>query len=54
MQTIMKSYRGLSVVIDLNLDRLIIPAAIIVGLVGGAMIGAELFNLQAPVINTLP
>jgi hypothetical protein len=30
------------------MDRIVIPLAVVVGLAGGAMIGAELFHLQAP------
>ncbi|SPH17977.1 hypothetical protein DEA8626_01506 [Defluviimonas aquaemixtae] len=48
MQTIQRSYRGLWLVLDLGLDRIIIPLAIVVGLAGGAMIGSELARFQAP------
>lgn len=48
MQLIERSYRGFSLVLDLGLDRILIPLAIVVGLVGGAMIGAEITQLQAP------
>jgi hypothetical protein len=51
MELIEKGYRSLWLMIDLNADRVIIPLAIIVGLVGGAAIGAELFRLQAPVLQ---
>ena len=46
MQVIHSGYRGLSLIFALNLDRIIMPLAIIVGLVGGAMIGAHLIDLQ--------
>lgn len=48
MQMIQNGYRGLSLVLDLSLDRILIPAAIVVGLAGGAMIGAEIARLQVP------
>jgi hypothetical protein len=48
MQLIQNSYRGLSLVLDLSLDRILIPLAIVVGLAGGAMIGSELTKIQAP------
>jgi type III secretory pathway component EscS len=46
MQLIQQGYRGLSLIFVLNYDRIIIPIAIVVGLVGGAMIGFELTQLQ--------
>lgn len=42
------SYRGFSLVLELGLDRILIPFAIVLGLAGGALIGAELARLQAP------
>jgi len=45
MQLIGKSARILELLIDLNWERLVIPAAILVGLIGGAGIGVELMNL---------
>jgi hypothetical protein len=48
MQMIQSGYRGLSLVLELSIDRILIPAAIVVGLIGGAMIGAELAQLQTP------
>lgn len=48
MQMIHSGYRGLSLVFDLSIDRILIPAAIVVGLIGGAMIGAEIAQLQMP------
>ncbi|MDH5454313.1 MAG: hypothetical protein OEY05_05965 [Paracoccaceae bacterium] len=51
MQMIQSSYRGLSLVLDLGLDRILIPLAIVVGLAGGAMIGAELTQMQGPAIQ---
>lgn len=48
MQMIQSGYRGLSLVLDLSLDRILIPAAIVVGLIGGAMIGTEIARTQVP------
>lgn len=48
MQGIQSGFRGFSLVLDLGLDRILIPLAIVVGLAGGAMVGAELAHLNAP------
>ncbi len=48
MQMIQSGYRGFSLVMDLGLDRILIPLAIVLGLAGGAMIGAEMAQFQAP------
>lgn len=48
MQAIQSGYRGLSLLFALSADRILIPLAIVVGLAGGAMIGAEIARLQAP------
>ncbi len=48
MQMIQSGYRGLSLVFALSVDRILIPLAIVVGLLGGAMIGTEIAKLQAP------
>ncbi|WP_347310112.1 hypothetical protein [Defluviimonas sp. SAOS-178_SWC] len=48
MQLIQSGYRGFSLVLDLGLDRILIPLAIVLGLAGGAMIGAELTQFQSP------
>lgn len=48
MTLIQNSFRSFAVMIDLNSDRVLIPLAIVVGLVGGAMIGAELAQLGYP------
>ncbi|AMY69181.1 hypothetical protein [Frigidibacter mobilis] len=45
MQLIGKSARSLELLIDLNWERLVIPAAILVGLIGGAAIGVKLMSL---------
>ena len=47
MQMIQNSYRGISLVLDLGLDRILIPLAIVVGLAGGAMIGFQLTTRSA-------
>lgn len=48
MQTIQSGYRSVQLLLSLNFDRILIPAAIVVGLIGGALIGAELAALQVP------
>lgn len=48
MQSIQSGFRGLSLVLEIGLDRILIPLAIVVGLAGGAMIGAELARLNPP------
>lgn len=46
MQAIQNGYNGLSLLVALNFDRIVMAVAIIVGLVGGAMIGAHLIEMQ--------
>ncbi|MGB3178624.1 MAG: hypothetical protein WBC68_07535 [Albidovulum sp.] len=53
MQMIQTSYRGFSLLLDIGLDRILIPLAIVVGLAGGAMIGAELARFQVPDSQTI-
>ncbi|GGH47795.1 hypothetical protein GVY41_04565 [Frigidibacter albus] len=48
MQMIGKSARSLELLIDLSWEQLVIPAAILMGLLGGAAIGVEL--MQMPVM----
>lgn len=48
MQMLQSGYRGFSLVLDLGVDRILIPLAIVLGLAGGAMIGAELSQLRMP------
>lgn len=43
-----EGYRGLSLMVDLTLDRILVPAAILVALAGAALIGLELSELLAP------
>lgn len=43
-----ESYRGLGLVVDLTLDRILVPAAIVVALVGAALIGVQLSEMLAP------
>lgn len=52
MGIVERGFRGFSVMIDINADRILIPLAIIVGLVGGAMIGAEIVELRVPSIQS--
>lgn len=40
MQTIQSSYRGLSLLMDLNWDRVFYGATLLLGLVAGAYIGS--------------
>ena len=40
MQTIAQGYRGLSLLVDLNWDRLIYPATILFALMAGAFVGS--------------
>lgn len=48
MQLLQSGYRGFSLVLDLGVDRILVPLAIVVGLAGGALIGSELARLQMP------
>ncbi|WP_291338025.1 hypothetical protein [Albidovulum sp.] len=48
MQMLQSGYRGFSLVLDLGVDRILIPLAIVLGLAGGALIGTELVRLQTP------
>jgi len=48
MQAIQDGYRGLSVVFDISLDRILIPLAIVLCLAGGGFLGSELAILQGP------
>lgn len=43
-----EGYRGLGLVLDLTLDRVLVPAAIVVALVGAALIGVQLSDMLAP------
>ncbi|PTV94815.1 hypothetical protein C8J27_10683 [Rhodobacter aestuarii] len=43
-----EGYRGLSLVWDLTLDRLLMPAAIMVALSGAAVIGVQLHEMMGP------
>lgn len=45
MHGIAKGARGLWLLVDLNWERVATPMAILVGLAGGAAIGAELLHL---------
>ena len=54
MQSIAQRYSVLSLILAMTMDRIILPLAVIVGLAGGAMIGAERASLQAPAIQLMP
>ncbi len=43
-----EGYRGLSLVLDLTLDRVLVPVAILVALAGAALIGVQLSEMLAP------
>ena len=53
MEQITRSYPGLVLAAAMLVERLWFPLAVIVGLVGGALIGAELMQLQAPVVPAI-
>lgn len=40
MQTVVQSYRGLSLIVGLNWDRLFFLGTIVVGLLAGAFLGS--------------
>ena len=42
---IAESYRGMGVIFELVADRLLVPVAVIVALLGAAVIGIQLFEL---------
>lgn len=48
MDMISESYRGMSLVVHVTADRILVPVAVIVALIGAALIGLELSNLLAP------
>jgi hypothetical protein len=45
-------YRGLSLMVDLTLDRLLVPVAIVVALVGAYLIGVQLAEMGLPTVPT--
>ncbi len=56
MQMIAESYREMSLLFEINLDRLLVPLALIVVLTGTAMIGTMLYehNQPAPIYMHQP
>jgi hypothetical protein len=42
MQTVLKSYRGLSLLFNLNWDRIFVLGTVLVGLLSGAFLGSAL------------
>lgn len=44
MQTVMKGYRGISLLLLLNVDRLFTLGTVIVGLLAGAFLGSVLMR----------
>lgn len=44
MQTVLKGYQGLSLLVRLNYDRLFYVGTIIVGLLAGAFLGSTLIE----------
>ncbi len=51
MQLIQSGYRGVSLVLEISLDRILFPFAIVACLAAAAFIGAELTSLQAPELH---
>ncbi|SDW85102.1 hypothetical protein [Allgaiera indica] len=45
MQTIQSGYRGLSLLLKINFDRLFVVGTIIVGLLAGAFLGTAIAGL---------
>lgn len=48
MQMIAESYRGVSLLFEINLDRLLVPLALAVALTGMAMLGSVLYEQSIP------
>ncbi len=44
MRTVMDGYRGLSLIVNLNFDRLFTLGTIVVGLLAGAFLGQALMH----------
>jgi hypothetical protein len=51
MQLIQHSYRGVSLLVQLSGDRVLVPLAILLSLLGAAAVGFELMTLQIPPAN---
>jgi hypothetical protein len=45
MQTVMKGYRGISLLVDLNWDRMFACLTVVAGLLAGAFLGQVLVQL---------
>ncbi|WP_199178481.1 hypothetical protein [Acidimangrovimonas sediminis] len=45
MQLVMSGYRGLSLLVNINFDRLFVAGTIVVGLLAGAFLGSALAGL---------
>ncbi len=43
-----EGYRGLSLMADVMLDRILVPAAVVVALTGAALIGLQLAEMFGP------
>jgi hypothetical protein len=48
MEMISESYRGLGLVVEVIADRVLVPFAVVVALLGAAIIGVELREMFAP------
>jgi hypothetical protein len=48
MQMIAEGYRGMSLMFELNIDRLLVPLALIVALSGMAMLATTLYERDLP------
>lgn len=44
-----EGYRGLGLMVELTLDRILVPVAIFVALAGAAVIGVQMGEIIAPV-----
>jgi hypothetical protein len=44
MQTVMKGYRGISLLVSLNWDRIFVVGTVVVGLLAGAFLGTAIMQ----------
>lgn len=52
MEMITESYRGMGLVVEVVADRILVPLAVVVALIGAAIIGVELSDMIAPATET--
>jgi len=48
MQMIAEGYREVSLLVEINLDRLLVPLALVVALTGMAMLGSVVYEKTMP------